>query len=165
MTRNWKTGKNNRTTYKYMDEKGNVIDEIVPTNKESEMLIEYLHQMDDEEVDANRREEYKAPVRYESYSALADDEMGDHNPYLMDSSPNPLEQLINEVDELEHQEMLKKLEVSISKLLPQQQELICKIYFKRMTRVAIAKEENVTEAAIRNRLNKIVKKIKKDFCK
>jgi RNA polymerase sigma factor (sigma-70 family) len=50
---------------------------------------------------------------------------------------------------------------AIDKLLPQQQELIMKRYFKRMSLREIAKEEGVFESAIRDRLNRIHVKLKK----
>lgn len=47
------------------------------------------------------------------------------------------------------------------KLLPQQQELLKKIYIDERTIVDVAREEGVTEAAIRDRLNRIYQKLKK----
>lgn len=47
------------------------------------------------------------------------------------------------------------------KLLPRQQELLKKIYIDERTIVDVAREEGVTEAAIRDRLNRIYQKLKK----
>lgn len=49
---------------------------------------------------------------------------------------------------------------AIDQLLPQQQELIKKVFFEKRTIVSIAREEGVGESAIRDRLNRIYKKLK-----
>ncbi|PRR84556.1 RNA polymerase sigma factor [Clostridium vincentii] len=49
----------------------------------------------------------------------------------------------------------------LDKLLPQQNQLIKKVFFQGMTIIEIARTEGVSEAAIRNRLNKIYKKLRK----
>jgi RNA polymerase sigma factor (sigma-70 family) len=49
---------------------------------------------------------------------------------------------------------------AIDQLLPQQQELIKKVFFEKCTIVSIAREEGVGESAIRDRLNRIYKKLK-----
>lgn len=49
---------------------------------------------------------------------------------------------------------------ALDKLLPQQKELIHKVYFREMSIIEIACAEGVSEAAVRNRLNKIYKKLK-----
>lgn len=51
------------------------------------------------------------------------------------------------------------------KLLPRQQELLKKIYIDERTIVDVAREEGVTEAAIRDRLNRIYQKLKKILSK
>lgn len=48
----------------------------------------------------------------------------------------------------------------LDKLLPQQKELVQKVFFQGMPIIQIARAEGVSEAAIRNRLNKIYKKLK-----
>ena len=52
---------------------------------------------------------------------------------------------------------------AIAKLLPSQQELVKRVYFKGEKIIRIAEEEGVTEAAIRDRLKKINKKLKKNL--
>jgi RNA polymerase sigma factor (sigma-70 family) len=58
-------------------------------------------------------------------------------------------------------EQNERLNSAINQLLPRQKELIRKVYFDEVSLVEIAKKENVTEAAIRNRLKKIYKKLEK----
>ena len=49
---------------------------------------------------------------------------------------------------------------ALADLLPQQKDLIQKTYFKKMSIAQIAKDEGVGESAIRDRLNRIYKKLK-----
>lgn len=58
---------------------------------------------------------------------------------------------------------LEKLRAAIHSLQPQQQELVQKIYFEERTIASIAAEDGVNEAAIRNRLHKIYKRLKNYF--
>jgi RNA polymerase sigma factor (sigma-70 family) len=53
------------------------------------------------------------------------------------------------------------LQRAVEKLLPQQQDLLMKRYYNRMSFREIAKEEGVFESAIRDRLNRIHAKLKK----
>ena len=55
----------------------------------------------------------------------------------------------------------KALYNAIAQLQPQQQELVKRVYFGGEKIVAIAAEEGVSEAAIRNRLKKITANLKK----
>ena len=55
----------------------------------------------------------------------------------------------------------KNLYNALDKLLPQQKRLIQKVYYHNMSIAQIARDEGVSETAIRNRLNKIYKKLKK----
>lgn len=57
----------------------------------------------------------------------------------------------------------KALYDAIEQLLPQQQELIKKVFIEMQTLVSIARAEGVGESAIRDRLNRIYKKIKQNF--
>lgn len=57
----------------------------------------------------------------------------------------------------------KALHRAIKQLLPQQQELIRKIYFENKGVVEIAKEEGVSHQAISDRLKKIITSLKKNL--
>ena len=61
---------------------------------------------------------------------------------------------------VEEKETNEALHNALDKLLPQQKELVQKVFFQGMSIVQIARAEGVNEAAIRNRLNKIYKKLK-----
>ena len=57
----------------------------------------------------------------------------------------------------------KALHKAIQQLLPQQQELIRKIYFENKSVVEIAKDEGVSHQAISDRLKKIITSLKKNL--
>ena len=61
---------------------------------------------------------------------------------------------------IEQQETIKALHCALDKLLPQQRDLIQKMNFKEMSITQIARDEGVNESAIRDRLNRIYKKLK-----
>ena len=54
-----------------------------------------------------------------------------------------------------------RLAQALRRLSPEQQELILKVYFKGMRIVDIAREEGVGESAVRDRIRRIHKKMKK----
>ena len=58
-------------------------------------------------------------------------------------------------------EEIEALHKALKTLLPEQQELIKRIFFEDEKIITIAKEENVSAAAIHNRLNKIFAKLRK----
>ncbi len=62
---------------------------------------------------------------------------------------------------VEKAESEDEVHMAVRTLLPSQQDLIEKVFYKNMKLVDIAADEGVTEAAVRNRLNKIYKKLKK----
>ena len=62
---------------------------------------------------------------------------------------------------VEEAETTEEVKNAIKDLIPSQQDLIEKVFYKNMKLVDIAANEGVTEAAIRSRLNKIYKKLKK----
>lgn len=56
---------------------------------------------------------------------------------------------------------MRRLAQALDRLSPEQRELVLKVYFKRMRIVDIAHEEGVGESAIRDRIRRIHKKLKK----
>lgn len=159
MTRSNKTSQSKRTEYFYFTADGEKI--VISPNEEgvTSAHIELLHSLDDSEFDAQRRHSYQVRVHLEDYS---DDEQGeDINPFLADERFNPEIRALEHEDEVEYQEFLARLGGAMELLLPQQKELLKKVYQDGWTSSQIAREEGVTEAAIRNRLKKIHEKIKK----
>lgn len=153
--RSYKTSQIKRTSYIYYSADGEKIT-ITPDDGVTETHIELLHCLDDAEVNQQRRHSHMVPVHLDNYS-----DYSDHNPYLSDDYLNPETVLIKHESELEHQRSLSKLGEALKDLLPQQKELLIKVYQDGRTCSEIAREEGVTEAAIRNRLKKVHEKIKK----
>ena len=80
--RNYKTSKANRATYRYYDIEGKLRCELVPgQDGVTEVLIQQLHAVDDDEFDASRREAYHIPVHYMAYTSGDAEEAEDRNSY------------------------------------------------------------------------------------
>ena len=162
MRRNFKTSEGNRTTYRYYSVDGTRIEIVPGESGVSEIDIEILHCMDDEEVNENRRYEYRVTTHLDA-DDKGESSSGDRNKYMKDDNSNPILLLIEKEEALEHESRLDKLKSSIRTLLPKQQELFKKKYVENRTNTDIALEEGVTEAAIRNRLKKMKNKLEKTF--
>ena len=65
--------------------------------------------------------------------------------------------------EAERREDMARLYSAMEALSPSQRELVKKVYFEERKITDIAREERVSEAAIRNRLKKIYPRLKKFF--
>ena len=158
--RKFKTAEDNRTNYIYYAAEGKklVIKPGMVGNDGkaiTEEMITILHKMDDEQVDADRREEYHCPVHYLAYSDGEGEDADDRNPYLCDTAADPLEQMLAFINEQEHSEKVDKLKVALTTLTDLQKNTVYKKFYRNMSNVDIAAEEGVSEAAIRNRLKKI----------
>lgn len=163
--RKFKTAKNNRTNYIYYFNDGTSYTITPGKNGKNTIFISELHNMDDEEVDAERYEEYHCPVHYDNYKDGKGDDADDRNPYLEDETYNPLAQILKSIADDERSALMERLKVALSELTDKQKDTVVKKFYRNMTNVQIAAEEGVTEAAIRNRLKKIYatlgKKLKK----
>jgi RNA polymerase sigma factor (sigma-70 family) len=163
MPRRYKTSKKNRTNYIYYTAEGTKIVITPGENGVTETDVELLHNMDDAEVDEQRRYDYRVNIHLDAYHDGEGGAADDRNKYLADDSANP-EQLYLEVEEeLEHLASLDRLTKAMEHLLPKQKELFKKVYLDKRTNTDIAAEEGVTEAAIRNRLKKMHEKLRKHF--
>lgn len=161
MLRKLKTSKKNRTNYIYYPSEGQPV--IITPNEEgvTDTIIATLHECDDIAVDADRREDYHVPVHFDAYYDKNEEDAADRNSYLTDSEPNPMESLIQSIEETEHEEKLYRLRTAIETLKPQQKELIKKVFYEKRTNVSIAAEEGVSETAIRKRLKKVYEELRK----
>ncbi|CDG03761.1 Sigma-70, region 4 type 2 [Lactococcus lactis subsp. lactis A12] len=155
--RQYKTSSKRRETYKYYFVDG-TIKNVEVENEVTSQDIAQLHQWDDEVFDANRREDYHVSVHYESVS-----EVNDEKNLLLIDEISPLDILIQREEASEHSYLLQKLRFALQNLTPKQQATLEKVFVQKMSYTAIAKEEGVGESAIRSRLNKIKKKLKKKF--
>lgn len=63
--------------------------------------------------------------------------------------------------EAESREDISRLYCAMESLSPAQRELVMKVFFEKVRVADIAREEGVTEAAVRNRLQKIYARLKK----
>lgn len=161
MSRNFKTSPKNRTNYIYYPLEGQAITIKPNEDKATTTIIATLHSYDDAEVDADRRENYHVPVHMNAYYDEKKEDAADRNPYLVDNASDPLESIIQSIEETEHKEKIDKLRVAIETLKPHQKELIKKVFFEKRTNVSIAAKEGVSETSIRNRLKKIYENLRK----
>lgn len=161
MSRKFKTSEKNRTKYIYFTADGKKFILNPGEDGVTEEMIMLLHKWDDEEVNASRRENYNAPVRFESYSDDEGTSLESRNSYLADFSADPLEKMMEAIDEEEMKTKISNLKAALNTLTEKQKETVFKKFYLNMTNTAIANEEGVSEAAIRNRLSKIFKNLEK----
>lgn len=64
---------------------------------------------------------------------------------------------------VEHREDMERLFSAMEVLSPSQRELVKKVYFEERKITDIAREEGVSHVAVRDRLERIYKKIKNNF--
>jgi len=160
MSRLHKTGKQNRSTYIYHDCHKKRSAELRPgENGVSEEDIAMLHELDDYEVNINRREERRTPHR------LSIGVDGNHeviaSKWLRDESSNPEAVFDDKERKAEHEEKIRRLMQAKGALPPKQQWLYENVFEKKRSYVDIAREEGVSETAIRNRLKKMLGKLEK----
>ena len=173
--RKFKTAEDNRTNYIYYFNDGTSYTITPGENGENATIITQLHGMDDDELDAQRREDYHTRMNFAdecewlqraTNNAVSNDK---RDLPRMDAScmeewqeeSNPLAQILTSIANEERSLQIEKLKVALSQLTDKQKDTIVKKFYKNMTNVQIAAEEGVTEAAIRNRLTKIYATLKK----
>ena len=161
--RKFKTAEKNRTNYVYYTAEGKKVELRPGQEGITETWITMLHDWDDKDVNAERREKYHCPVHFDGYYDGEGDDADDRNPYLEDNTYNPLEQILSSIANEEHSARLEKLKIALSELTDKQKDTVVKKFYRGMTNVDIAAEEGVSEAAIRNRLTKIYAQLKKKF--
>lgn len=155
--RQYKTGRKNRATYIYYSADGKKLMELVPgENGVTEADIAMLHEQDDLDYNAQRREDYHAPVHYDGYTVSDNQDGTDRNPYITDTQFGPEDLILGNLDASDHKAAIRVL---WDALLPQQKELVLK-KLRGMSNTDIAAAEGVTEAAVRNRLKKIQDRFK-----
>ncbi|MCR1953297.1 sigma-70 family RNA polymerase sigma factor [Clostridioides mangenotii] len=163
MSRACKTSQKKRTNYIYYTAEGTKIVITPGEDGVTEADIELLHTMDDEEVDEQRRYDYRVTTHLDAYHDGEEEAANDRNKYLADDTGNPEHLIVEAENEAEHKDMLDKLRKAMECLLPQQKDLFKKVYLERLSNTDIAAEEGVTEAAIRNRLKKLYERLRKNL--
>lgn len=161
MSRNFKTSQKNRTNYIYYQLEGQAITIKPNENEATTAIIATLHSYDDEEVNANRRENYHVPVHMNAYYDEKEENAADRNPYLVDTASDPLEIIIKSIEETEYEEQIDRLKAAIETLKPQHKEIIKKFFFEERSKVSIAAEKGVSEATIRKHLKNICRDLSK----
>ena len=156
MRKAYKTGKRNRTTYVYRSVTGERIEIQPGENGVTDVDIDMLHEGDDENVRAHNRNIYKLDGYLEDVGPAID-----HNPMLRDDRYNPERVICDREQENEYDKQLQEMLEAVKQLEPQQQDLIKKKYVDDRSNVDIAAEEGVTEAAIRGKLKRIEKRLRK----
>ena len=150
----FRTKKNARTTYIYKDAYGRKVMELRPgVDGVTTADIADAHKFDDEVINAQKRDEYHGVWYYEQA------ELGDRQGYLADTDADPEAMLLTAMEAAERSGKFKAV---WSSLTEQQRALVIKKLHSRTNR-EIAKEENVSEMAIHNRIKKIQKRFEKLF--
>ena len=108
MKRAYKTSKKKRTNYIYYTAEGTKIVITPGEDGVTEADIELLHTMDDDEVDEQRRYDYRVTRHLDAYHDGEEEAAHDRNKYLADDNANPEQLIIQAEDEVEHQDTLGK---------------------------------------------------------
>lgn len=152
MSRSFKTGRSNRETYTYYGSDGTKIMIIPGHDGVTEADIQILHTFDDAEFNNNRRHE-ETQLRFDTLNmAPAEDPSDLAEP--ADPAIDCLEQLIQASERMDLADCLSRLE-------PQQQELIRKIFYQGMKVIDVAREQQVSHVAVLDRMKRIYKKLEK----
>ncbi len=123
--------------YKFLD---NTTSEVEVDDE----LGKHIIKMDEADYNLNRKE-----TRRHIYMSVLEEQ----GRYITDDN-DPLDDILKE-------ERIKELMAAIEKLLPEQKELLIRVYWNNELQKDIAAEEGVSEMAISSRLKRIIKKLKK----
>ena len=161
MARQWKPENTLSYTYNFADGTYYTIraGENGVTEKEIMLLHESDHQAGIDERNESDQRDWKFRQAQRIY-----EEQGDH----LDESPmnrisDPRQDVWKTLfpEETEESGLLKKLEAAMEQLTESQRELIYELYGLLKPHVEIAREQSVTPVAIRNRRDKIMKRLVK----
>jgi DNA-binding CsgD family transcriptional regulator len=156
----FRTRKSARTTYIYRDTSGSVIATLIPgVDGVTEADIALLHRMDDEAINADKRDSYHGLLH------LDDAGNEENSPAVLekdlaDNSMSPGNLLFAAIDDAERTSAFSSV---WDGLQPHQRELV-KRKIQGATNRQIAAEEGVHESSIHRRLETIKKKFE-DFLK
>lgn len=159
MSRKFKTSQKKREDYIYYTAEGTRIVISPGEDGATEALIETLHNFDDEEVDEQRRYDYRVTAHLDSYHGGEGEEASDRNKYLADESYNPESILIEKEMEVGHQELLEGLAEAMESLTEKEKKLFQDKFVDNLSNVAIAKEMGISETMVRKNLKKMYEKL------
>ena len=159
MSRKFKTSQKKREEYIYYTAEGTRILITPGEDGATEALIETLHNFDDEEVDEQRRYDYRVTSHLDAYHDGENEEASDRNKYLADNSYNPESILIEKEMESDHQELLERLAEAMESLTEKEKKLFQDKFVENKTNVSIAKEMGISETMVRKNLKKMYEKL------
>lgn len=142
----YEDSKKKQDTYTYMWVDGSTTTIVAGQDGVTEAFIEFLHEMDNESFNAQRREKRKAPQSLED--VFGEDSNSDKNNLLRDSRYDPAEMLRAKVDAEERERQLVKLQEALKALPEKKRETIEKLFFEGKTLVEIAAEEGISVVAV-----------------
>lgn len=158
----YKTSQKKRDKYIYEFSNGERTIIYPGENGVTEIDIQLNHSLDDEEVRAWNRDVYKTNHYIEDSESVVDP---DCNSILKDAHSDPLRILLKDEVEMEIDNLKELLNQQVENLTDKQQVVVKKSFFEGKTNVEIAKEENVSEAAIRKRLKGALQVLRKGLQK
>lgn len=161
MSRIYKTSQKKRTDYIYYSADGTKITITPGEDNVAATHIELLHEMDDEAVDAQRREDYRiaAYLGDKPVKSDANQEKEDKDINLADETYNPEKLLIEAEEKDEHETLLIKLREALETLTDRQKEIYKLSYHEGLSNVAIGKKLDISEAMVRKHLKKMHTKL------
>ena len=158
----FRTPKNARTSYIYRDAYGRKT-EITPDMESLDGqtvtadLIVLLHDDDDADHNAAKRDAYHGLTHYEQESQDEGKTLGDKQTELEDYSYDPETVFFGDLDANDRSAAIK---AEWDKLTDKQRRIVAK-KMQGLTNVQIGKEENTTEAAVRGCLERVQKRFEK----
>lgn len=159
MSRKFKTSQRKREDYIYYTAEGTRIVISPGEDGATEALIETLHNFDDEEVDEQRRHDYRVTAHLDAYHDGENEEASDRNKYLADDSYNPESILVENEIKSDHQELLNGLKEAMESLTEKEKKLFQDKFVNNLSNVAIAKEMGISETMVRKNLKKLYQKL------
>ena len=178
--RKFKTAERNRVNYVYFTAEGKriVIEPGMIGSDNAPVTEDYitlLHEADDADVNAERRYHTHVTANFaddgdwiqrpSNLPLTKDKDTGDHRVPRMDSSylsgkshaVNPLDAVLESIEEEEHTETIERLKSALSTLTDAQKDTVVKKFWLGETNVQIAREQGITETAVRKHLKGIYK--------
>lgn len=150
MSRKFKTSQKKRTNYIYYGGGGGKTVLIPGEDGVTEAIIETLHNLDDEEVDNNRRETRR-------HSSI--DDLNDKSETLADLDSSMEDRIISK---LERDEVKAKVDEAVSTLKPKEQSIVKWLYLSDipLTQAEVAKRLAMTTDSVKKSAYRIRAKLK-----
>lgn len=122
-----KSSKKHQETYVYVGVDGRKVEIIPGQDGVTEAFISLLHEMDNESINAERRERRKAPKYIEDI--FSEDVPDDKNCLLCDSHYDPAEMMQAKTDAEDHEQQMVKVQEALNALAERQKRTIEKLFF------------------------------------